>query len=362
MKKKLKLAFAQLEHELMTIDTADELKSIKGGFTTDDVINYFTNIGFQFSQDSSGNYSAWGLHQDPATSIMVQEITGPGRQWMELAWQRNRDPNAPHYGGTLSGITVVGSGNSSGGSGDWPPSGDSGDTGWNDSGDYSSGWDYGSMNGSYDFNYFLDMYTSLTSSSYSDYTPTPPADPYDGPFKRDANGNIIATNTGNTIMYDAGSVQLEMQPVIMKTKDGTDVIGYKVVEACDVNGNPVPLTDNLKSNCFGYATAGGEYWFFDNPATGGVNEGAAYDAVISSMYEQCSAADATLAVVYRNYGDPLQMAYHAGVVNPDGTFTAKGATGEVTDYSSEAAFRDGGAPAMGDNYYTIGQIIYYKLK
>lgn len=67
MQKRLKLAFDELEKEL-TIITQTELAQLMGGngsssssgltaeSSIHDVVNYFTAMGFEFTQDSSGNY------------------------------------------------------------------------------------------------------------------------------------------------------------------------------------------------------------------------------------------------------------------------------------------------------------------
>src|SRR5690606_36476308 len=80
MKSKLKLAFDELEKEL-TLITQSELMHLMGGTGSSyssglsaessigDVVNYFTVMGFSFTQDSSGNYYMNGYANGSTGSI-----------------------------------------------------------------------------------------------------------------------------------------------------------------------------------------------------------------------------------------------------------------------------------------------------
>lgn len=48
---------------------------------------------------------------------------------------------------------------------------------------------------------------------------------------------------------------------------------------------------------------------------------------------------------------------HAGIVNGDGSCTAKGGTGEVATYTSESAFK---LPLDGGGFQYEGTPVYYK--
>ncbi|GGH11858.1 hypothetical protein FAZ19_00120 [Sphingobacterium alkalisoli] len=82
MRNKVKLAFDELEKEL-TIITQAELAQLMGGngssyssgltaqSSVEDVVNYFSAMGFTFTQDSSGNYFLGG-------AIKIEEVTVVG--------------------------------------------------------------------------------------------------------------------------------------------------------------------------------------------------------------------------------------------------------------------------------------------
>lgn len=55
MKKKLKLAFDQLQNELQLLNIVCQ-KQIQGGVTVDEVMAYYSYLGFQFVQDANGDY------------------------------------------------------------------------------------------------------------------------------------------------------------------------------------------------------------------------------------------------------------------------------------------------------------------
>ncbi|MGE9314219.1 hypothetical protein ACLOAU_21370 [Niabella sp. CJ426] len=59
MKRKLKLAFDQLRKEMQPMNST-EMSSVLGGLTVNEILTYYTNLGFNFDSDSSGNYFAYG--------------------------------------------------------------------------------------------------------------------------------------------------------------------------------------------------------------------------------------------------------------------------------------------------------------
>ncbi|MFD2895627.1 hypothetical protein [Sphingobacterium arenae] len=175
------------------------------------------------------------------------------------------------------------------------------------------------------------------------------------PWKRDANGNLIAIHTGISTSNSDYGVTLIMDQVKVQLANGQEAIAYKVGMVYDpaTQENRLP-TDAEKANCFGQALLGGEYWFgVDDPNTPNVNEGVELEKVLGLYFEETTKDEASLVIV--DHGSP----YHAGIVNEDGSYTAKGGTGEEQTYGNEGAFRNG---PDGEGTYTDGEIKYYKLK
>lgn len=171
-------------------------------------------------------------------------------------------------------------------------------------------------------------------------------------FKRDNNGKIISRNTGNTTNNsNYPGVTLIMSEHIITTKDGTEITVYKVDLVFDQSINELrEPTDAEKANCFGLAFLDGDFWLgIDNTNTSSIDESYSLETTLDTLYALCSPEEADVVVVSHGGLD-----YHAGIINDDGTITAKGGTAESETYDSIEDFR-------GDNY-TDGVLKYYKKK
>lgn len=171
------------------------------------------------------------------------------------------------------------------------------------------------------------------------------------PFVRDSDGKIISTPTGRTTNNSAYGVTLILEEHQITAKDGTVVTAYKVDLVFDPTINELrPATQAEKSNCFGLALLDGDFWFgIDDQITTNINESTGLETILNTYYETCSAEDASL-IVCNNDG----FNYHAGIIDVDGTITAKGGTSEQNAYNTVEEFRG--------TKYTDGDVIYYKLK
>ena len=183
----------------------------------------------------------------------------------------------------------------------------------------------------------------------------------DVPWKYDTNGEIEAVTTGQTMTQNFGNVKMVFEEVILKTESTLlpEVTVYRTIDVRDLNtNNTLPLEDKYLSNCFGYALAGGDYYFLDNPNTS-TDEFTELDRVLNEFFEETDANDpeAELAVVFTDDDVP----YHAGRYD-DGEYSAKGTYSEHNNYSSEDNFRRGEAPDGQPGYYEEGEVRYFKGK
>lgn len=342
MKRKLKLAFDQLEKELAVIPQT-ELSFILGGngsgssgstgltwnSSVDEVVDYLQDQGFPMSQDSSGNYYFSGT----SGAIMLDEVV------------------------------IVGHAPSSGGS-----SGTSGASGFNYSGYFSSG------------NNIMDYYTAyfasygyyFTATGGGNYVYTPPAPPptatNDDPWKKDANGNIIKTPTGRTLPdgsqpdVTVNGEKMIFREVTIETEDGTEITAYEVIEVRDSEGNLKTIEDRHKSNCSGLAFADGEVWIFDSDLPG--DETASFSNMLNSTdsnapYSIVSKAEADFAIIWdtpAEGGTPHIV--HSGIVNSDGSYTSKNNNSGIVSNQTESQFNGRNIQPPGQDY--VSSTVYYK--
>lgn len=127
-----------------------------------------------------------------------------------------------------------------------------------------------------------------------------------------------------------------------------------------VTGLPRSATGSESANCLGYALTGStDFWVLDNPNTTGVNndeEKITNDFMINTLGYSVTTnkSEANLVVVYSG-GE----GYHAGIVNSNGTYDAKGGTSPlVMGMTSEAQFLQPYGP--NGPSYAGGTVVYYK--
>ncbi|GGH11876.1 hypothetical protein FAZ19_00110 [Sphingobacterium alkalisoli] len=326
MRKKLKLAFEELEKEL-TIITQAELMQLMGGngsglsadASVEEVASYLHDIGVPLTQDSSGNY----YFSSSGNSIMIEEVVVMGYS-----------------------------------------------TGMNSSGDGQSGYSSG-INGEMTSTDMVVAYLqsygfafSFNNGSYTYYSPNDNnnSNPNDR-WQRDPNGNIVATPTGRTTTFPEGEnstvngLIFEYKEMELLAKNGQKYIVYETTSVWDTNtGQFLPLDAQYQSNCFGLAVADGNYYFWDDTSTT-TNE-FSFESYKNAFFEETTSYDpnASLAVIYS--GD---YAIHAGTYGMTQGFTAKGMVSGVNTYSSEAAFQKGHTEESTTILYP-GSVKYYRLK
>ncbi|WP_294347377.1 hypothetical protein [uncultured Sphingobacterium sp.] len=251
MRKELKLAFDELEKELLVIPP-DDLFRFMGGFSTgssssgssglsadasiDEVVDYLKDTGMSFTQDSSGNYY-FNPTDSSGTSIRLDEVVVTG-----------------FY--------------STGSSGSWDTGG-TGASGFNSNLDmyiaYLGGYghQFSGGNGSY-------TYIPSGSSGGTTTNPSTGGSQPGDPFKRE-NGQLVITSTGKTTDIDYiyvddpfDDVILNFEEVNIKDKNGNDVLAYRVVSyQTDADGPKyTDIPDKYKRNCHGSAL-GVDLWFND---------------------------------------------------------------------------------------------------
>ena len=342
MRRELKLAFDELEKELLIIPP-DDLFRFMGGFSTgsssggssglsadasiDEVVDYLRDIGMEFSEDSSGNYY-FKPNDSSGNSIRLDTVTVTG-----------------FY--------------STGSSGSW----DGGGTG-------ASG-----------FNSLLDMtvaylggYGHVFTGSNSNYTYVPnytsnPINTEPGdPWKRDENGDLVVTQTNITETKDyIGSldsrmdkVKLNMKQVIVKGKMNEDVIAYEVVSYVNANGVTITdVPDKYKSNCHGFAM-GLNLWIDDpyNPNAQNVDT-IHEDASFQKMMNMNYASDSLYSNVVSFYnGNTLAHTIRRDPIT--GEVWSKTDIDGIQHYSSMEEFYNGNDGKNGLIYRNLTQK-FYKL-
>lgn len=309
MKRKLKLAFEQLESELSVI-SHDELFSILGGYdyssgisdsNMESLVNYFTSLGMQISEDANGYYLTGG-----SIRLNTVDVFGYRSGYIDnsLGWEQFKDDFIAYVSGFGHHFTM----NDTGGGG-----------------------------------YSYDGYNA----------------PNDGdPWNRLENGKIKAEPTTSVkfIYNDYGNNML-MQEVELYAGD-QKVKAYKVISVLDpVTGERRPPLSNEMSNCLGYAIADGDYWILDNPTTPSVDEGN-LSSIINTLYtpQTSKDSDSHIVAIYDESGDIV----HAGIYDPSsGTYSAKGGiNSEVYNITSEENFKRPYGP-NGFYYWGPGYSIKY---
>lgn len=342
MRKKLKLSISRLEHQLELISVLDA-SHVLGGYSggsglandasVDDILAYFSDLGFTFEADQNGNYSMTGGGNYQGSGIMIDEVTIMGHKSNE---------------------------------------------------DDGSGSSYTHALRDYLFT-FMEELDGSDGSDGSEIEPNLPGsgvvttDPPPGggnnnkdPWSRDARGNIIAERTTSPrFIYNIYGDNLVLEEYVIFTKSGAPIKAYKAVGVADANGNIIRQASlHEASNCMGYALTGGEYTFVDNPITTTFDEGKITRQSFSqwSGYTECSKAEATMVVIYSGTSSSSSIT-HAGIINADGTYSAKGGGGNqfIRTGMSESDFYKPYYPdANGEQLdYTppnLDQIVYYKTK
>lgn len=300
MRKKLKLSFDRLE-DTLTLISPIEAASVLGGngsglpenATFGEILSYFSDLGFTFAQDENGNYmmTGGGNYQGPA--IMIDPVTVTGNS--------NATSNDSQYGAGLTSMLnrfLDERGGSETGQ-------DDGSTGSDGSTVIITG---GSAGGG----------TNTGGTTNND------------PWKRE-NGKIVAVRTSQPpFNYNGGyGVTMKMEEYVIFTNSGAPITVYKAIGVVDSNGNVIRnASADERSNCIGYALTGGEYTFIDNPNTPHLDEGEKTRNSFAqwSGFVECTKEEASLVMIYSGTSSSSQIV-HAGVINPDGSYSAKGGGG-----------------------------------
>jgi|GEM_PF-1555148 len=194
----------------------------------------------------------------------------------------------------------------------------------------------------------------------------------DDSWVRDANGKIkYEVVQGKKTTFDFvrdnlkegfDKVKLELQEVKIKTKDGRDIIAYKVVGAYNESGKPISeILDRYKSNCYGYAFAGGELWFadpYDNELRDpNFNEMKGLEDLLKSndLFSQVSdKSEADAVAIWDSNG----MLYHAAQYDAaTGTYNDKSDHSNFESFSNEADFLEARFLTNNPEDFTV---VYYK--
>jgi len=196
-----------------------------------------------------------------------------------------------------------------------------------------TGGDYGNYNGYGGYNnQWPGGYPPGTDGEYGNYNP---GGEYGGyfdyggygvPWVRDQSGHIVATRTSTApFLYTVYGDKVIMEEYEISIIGGGSIKAYKAVAAYHDDSSMLDyVTADERSNCMGYALTGGEYTFIDNPYTS-ADEGKLTRSTITGLlgFEECSKEEATLVVIYSGPEAGADVT-HAGIINPDGTYSAKG--------------------------------------
>lgn len=318
MRRKNKLVFAELEKELSIIHHYQMLSIVGGGNvdTIEDVVRWAQSMGIPFTVDGQNQY------KDSNGNILLSPVD-------VYAWAtdfQNPNPNpGPKPTTTLQPIV---------------PTDDD-------------------IMRSYAL-YFGSMGFNVVQDDEGNYYCTNPA-PND-PWKR-VNGELVETRTQEpAFTYSDYGINMTMEEYNIRTAKNENVSLYKVSSVIDpITGQPRAATVAESGNCLGYALTGKTgYWILDNPNTPTYqsDEGKITDTFLTlklGYQSTTNKSEATLVIVY----DSDNEAIHAGIVNSDGTYSAKGGTGAVvTGMTSEAQFLQPYGPNGAS--YASGRVVYYK--
>ncbi|SDK92571.1 hypothetical protein SAMN04487898_11339 [Pedobacter sp. ok626] len=352
MRKRLKLSFTTLEESLTLISPLEASYVLGGnmggsalepGASFGETISYFGSLGFSFTTDDSGNYTftGGGTYQGPGIPLNEVIINGVRLTSADDDGSENR---------FSSGIQAMlsrflddrteGSGTWDDGSGSSDGSGPiivDGPGGGNGGGNPSGGGNS------------------------------------EDPWKRDANGNIIKTDTGrilNRTMTQDGIPKyiVEFKEIKIITTNNVEVIAYKVDSVRDADTNQLITggeLNNFKSNCHGYAYGDGDMWFLDpnmspnNPSLE-KNEMEGFDYLLSQsgLYEATTnKAEANVVTIWYTDSNGVKEAIHSGIINSEGKYVSKNNIDGVIVQNSEADFVAG---HLSDTETVT--ITYYKRK
>lgn len=332
MKRKTKLVFTELERELSIIPHHQMLNILGGGSvdTIDQVVQWASDMGIPFTVNGQSQYT------DSNGNILLSPVD-------VYSWANNQNTGHNPYSTT----TI-------------PPA-------------FPHEED---IKRSY-VQYFESLgYEMIQNEDGSYYCASAPYQPNYDPWKRDANGNIQASRTTTEVsVYDVYGDNALLEEYELTAHDGSKITAYKVIGIKDrITGAVRPANDNEKSNCIGYALAGGDYMFADNLATpqseGNITRG---DFASKFGYIECNKEDADVVMVYTGTGSSSYVT-HAGIVNPDGTYDAKGGgsqyyirTGMTEDeffkpYPPVTDPETGEVRQLDYRPADMEQVVYYRLR
>lgn len=185
-------------------------------------------------------------------------------------------------------------------------------------------------------------------------TETPDSsDPSDGPWLRDADGNLLMTPTGRTLSkYGIGPNKFDFTEVKIKTASGQEITAYQVTAVYDADGNPLPMEERFKSNCTGYAVAGGDVWITDLDEaddTNYIDQAMEFQNMLSdnALFQEVSKEEADI-VVASYHGDIM----HSGEYDP--------ATDTYTWKNSQSEIKTGTYEEFSGTYDDDHTVKYYK--
>ena len=154
--------------------------------------------------------------------------------------------------------------------------------------------------------------------------------------------------TGNVYHYFGYGYDLYLDEYTYTGFDGSEITIHKA---------PDHLSNEVRSNCLGYALTGGEYMIIDGSITRD-NLGGKFG------YEECSKSEASLVVIYN--GNTVS---HAGLYNPStDTYDAKGGGPPYytrTGMSEDEFYRPYNSDTDPNNDYNYqpqndDDVVYYK--
>lgn len=128
---------------------------------------------------------------------------------------------------------------------------------------------------------FAEVYIAISPYHYAANNPIKNVDEA-GHLLKDKDGNIIATSNGMAnpidrhLKEEGKTLRIEMESITIYTDEGTPVRALRAVKAyiADEDGNAIgdyseeKMYRNFRSNCHGYALAGGNLWIGDEQDEG----------------------------------------------------------------------------------------------
>ncbi|MEN5436597.1 hypothetical protein ABE545_23400 [Sphingobacterium faecium] len=358
MKKKLKLAFEELERELALVSDV-ELVQVVGGFSSGNNAGLI-NHSFEDSVD---------FLTDPGTGTNIESE-------QDLFYGSKIALNETTFNAYLNNYTTSSS-SSSGSSGGYGSTGLS-STGYyldeviiNSTGSTSTGHGYdhfssGNQNGS-GYNYSTGNGSTGSGSAGGDWgpgsgSPTIPANPNipNDPWKQ-----AIYTNKTTEITYGENGHTLYFKEVKLVSENGNDILALEVYKVVDnkTNTQLSTIPDDFKSNCSGLAFTGGKYWITD-ALNSAHNEIAKFENMLNSntLYSQVNGSTiANVAVIWwtdKSTGE--RFIAHSAIVNGIGSYTQKTDYASIQDNVSFTAFTKDHIPTGDDTNLYSYEVVYYK--